>query len=390
MRGFVSPARVHCGSGASAKSGDELRAAGAVPEDGPALVVADEAILALGLAEPAIGGLRQAGFDVDVRPGVAAEPTAEIVQALMPAGSGGASGVVAVGGGSALDAAKLVTLSLATTIDLTAPLAADLAVRKGPPMVAVPTTAGTGAEATAVSMLWEGQRKRMFVNGALVPDAALLDPDLLAGLPAAVTAAAGLDAISHAVESLLSTYRTSLTETAARSALSLLPASVREAYENGGPAAREKTLLGAFQAGLALNASVVLGHSLAYAIAAEAGLSHGVSCAMALPYCIAHVRPAAGADVAEIARLICDEEAADGEELIGWLQENSVAMGIPTSLREVGIDERRLDQIARDCVERYPRPNSMRPIDFDAVRMLLDDFWVGDAPASWARQEPVT
>jgi alcohol dehydrogenase class IV len=292
--------------------------------------------------------------------------------------------VVAVGGGSALDAAKLLALRLVTRIDLSAGLTADTSLPATPPMLAVPTTAGTGAEATAVAMLWEGRRKLMFVNGALVPDAALLDPDLLAGLPAAVTAAAGLDAISHAVESLLSTFRTPLTEAAARSALSLLSESVSAAYETGTPAAREKTMLGAFQAGLALNASVVLGHSLAYAIAAEAGLSHGVSCAMALPYCIAHSRPTSEERIDDIAGIVSGEPA-DGESLIRWLLAANQRMSIPASLEAVGIGQERLDEIARICVESYPRPNHPAPIEIAGVRDLLDQFLVGDALAAWSR-----
>jgi len=218
-----------------------------------------------------------------------------------------------------------------------------------------------------------------------VPRVALLDPDLLASLPPGATAAGGLDAISHAVESLLSTFSTPLTEAAARSALAQLVAGVPAAYASGSREAREATLLGAHQAGLALNASVVLGHSLAYAIAAEAQLSHGVSCAMALPYCLAHCRPVAEPRIAEIAEIVCGPGAA-ALDLVEWLTATNAALGIPESLEAVGIGADALDRIARACVEDYPRPNHPRPIELDSVRALLEDFEAGDAASAWRRE----
>src|SRR5829696_920984 len=239
--------------------------------------------------------------------------------------AGPVAAVVGIGGGSALDAAKLAALARTNPqLDLTAGLPATAEVTPGPPLLAIPTTAGTGAEATAVAMLWHEGGKRMFVHAQLVPRLAILDPDLIAGLPPAVTAAGGLDAISHAAESLLSTFRTPLSETAGRAALALLAQSVPAAYANGADAeARHATLLGAYQAGLALNASVVLGHSLAYVIAAEASLPHGVTCAMALPYALVHARPAREEAIAEIAGIVTGEPDAD--RFVRWLVETNSA-----------------------------------------------------------------
>jgi alcohol dehydrogenase class IV len=234
-------------------------------------------------------------------------------------------------------------------------------------------------------MLWEGGHKRMFVNHRLIPDSVLLDPSLLLELPPAITAAGGLDAISHAVESLLSTLRTPLSEAPARSALALLPSALRAAYDGGGVRDREATLIGAYQAGLGLNASVVLGHSLAYVVAAEAGLSHGVSCAMALPYCLAHARPTSEARIAEIAAIVCADPDADAGDLVRWLLETNAAMGIPPSLEAVGVSADAVPAMARDCVESYPRPNHPRPIAVDDIEELFGDFLGGDAEASWSR-----
>lgn len=383
VRPFVAPARTLAGAGASASAGAELRAAGVHPDDGVVPLVADAAVLALGLADATVQSLADAGFTLDVRPGVEAEPSPETIRALIGDNPGHAvAAVAAVGGGSALDAAKLVSLAHTNELDLTAGLTVTDGVEPGPPILAIPTTAGTGAEATAVAMLWHEGAKRMFVHGYLVPRVVVLDPDLLASLPPAVTGSSGLDAISHAVESLLSTFRTPLSEAAGKSALKLLAGSVPEAYASGTPESRHDTLVGAYSSGLALNASVVLGHSLAYVISGRAGLPHGVACAMALPYCLAHARPAREQAIEEMAGIVCDRE--DGGALVSWLLAANEAMEIAPSLAAVGIGADAIEDMAAECAERYPRPNHPVPITEEGLQRLLVDFHAGDALGAWA------
>jgi alcohol dehydrogenase class IV len=221
----------------------------------------------------------------------------------------------------------------------------------------------------------------MFVHPYLVPRVVLIDPDLLAGLPPAVTASGGFDAIGHAVESLLSTFRTPMTAAAAREALSLLAQSLPAAYEHGDLESRYGTALGAYQAGLALNASVVLGHSMAYAIAARTGLPHGVTVAMALPYCLAHARPACETDIADMARIVCG--TPDPELFLHWIIDHCRRMGIPTSLAELGVPYDALAEMAADCVQHYPRPNHPVPIDRDGVLALLERLHAGEPLEAW-------
>jgi alcohol dehydrogenase class IV len=390
IRPFVGPARVSSGPGASEALAAELAAIGISPGAGTVVLVVDAAVLDLGLIDPVADLLRGAGHAVDVRPGVESEPSPEIVEKLIPpAAEAPVAAVVAIGGGSAIDAAKLVALALANPgLDLTAGMTPAADIRPGPPLLAVPTTAGTGAEATAVAMLWHRNGKRMFVHPYLVPRVALLDPTLLTGLPPAVTAAGGLDAISHAVESLLSTWRTPMTERAALSALRRLGGALPAAYEDGGDlAAREATLLGAFEAGLALNASVVIGHSLAYVISERTGLPHGVACAIALPYCLAQVRPAKEEAMAEIAAALCGDEGAGPEDLLKWLVDANVAMGIPGSLDSLGVAADALPAMAAECVEAYPRPNNPVPIEVDTVEALLVALHRGDPSGAWRLTE---
>lgn len=382
-RPFVGPGRVLLGAGASGSLAQELVAAGVDPSAGSVIVVPDAAVIALGLAAPALASLEAAGFAVLSGPPVAAEPTPEVVLAFLPEDPATrVAAVVGIGGGSAMDAAKLVSVALANDLDLTQVFPPGLELRPGPLVALVPTTAGTGAEATVVAMLWHDGAKRIFVHPHLVPDIAVLDPDLLRALPAPVTAAGGLDAISHAMESLLSTFSTPMTQGAAASALRNLARWLPVAYDEGTPESRAGTLLGAYEAGLALNAGVVLGHSLAYTIASRARLGHGITCAMALPYCLAYNRPAAGARLAAIADAVGVE--GGGEELVGWVADLADRLATPGSLAAVGIGAADLPEMARECVELYPRPGSPVPLEAGRIERVLACFLEGDARGAWA------
>jgi alcohol dehydrogenase class IV len=230
-------------------------------------------------------------------------------------------------------------------------------------------------------MLWHDGGKRMFVHPQLVPRIVLIDPELLLGLPQSVTASGGFDALGHAAESLLSTFRTPVTVAAAREALSLLSVALPAAYSDGDLESRYGTALGAYQAGLALNASVVLGHSLAYAIASRTGLPHGVTVAMALPYCLAHARPVCEEQIADMAQIVCGR--GNPELFVRWVVEHSRQMGIPTSLQELGVPREALPAMAADCVQSYPRPNHPVPIDQVGVLALLERMYAGEPYEAW-------
>lgn len=222
-RPFVSPGRVLFGAGAARYAGEQLRAIGVMAEAGVVLVVPDEAVLRFHLADSLLAGLSAAGYDTHVAPPVAGEPDPEIVEAAVRAANGGpVAAVVGIGGGSAVDASKLVAVASTNGIDLRRGLGADAALGAAAPICAIPTTAGTGAEATAVAMLWLEGRKVISVHDRLIPRLAILDPTLLTSLPVTVLAASGLDAISHAIESLLSSFRTPMTIAVAEAVLGRL------------------------------------------------------------------------------------------------------------------------------------------------------------------------
>jgi alcohol dehydrogenase class IV len=183
------------------------------------------------------------------------------------------------------------------------------------------------------------------------------------------------------VESYISTFRTPITADQSTSALRRLAPAIRVAHDSDDPGAHLEMLVGAYEAGLALNASVVLGHSLAYTIAARTHLSHGVTCAMTLPYCLAYCRPASEDSIAALGTSLAMDAVAD--DVVDWIINLVADLGIPRSLSDVGLTRRDLPEMARECVERYRRPNNPVPITTDALMPLLERFLAGDARQAW-------
>jgi alcohol dehydrogenase class IV len=381
-RPFVGPSRVLATPGASDGLGAELRAVGAEPAAGRVAVVVDAAVLELGLHAPAVASLKGELIDVAVLAPISAEPTPEIVESLLAELAGAdVSAVVGIGGGSAMDTAKLVAAGIGNELPLRTGIGPDARLVPAVPIALVPTTAGTGAEATAVAMLWHEGVKRIFVHPLLVPRVAILDGSLLTQLPPAVIAASGLDAVSHAVESMLSTFRTPLSVVHAAAALEALGTWLPIAYAEPTEEALAAVLFGSFQAGLALNASVVLGHSVAYTIASRTGLSHGVTCAMALPYCLAYCRGTSDAAMTQAARLVGAGSRPD--DLFDWLLRLNESMAIPASLAAVGIPSSAIAAMAAECVETYPRPNNPARIAVEPLERLLAAFHAGQPARAW-------
>src|SRR5205807_8191979 len=294
-RAFRSPGRVWFGAHASERLGEWLQELGLRP--GRALLVTDAVVDRLRLAAGIDAGLAAAGFDVHRFAEIPGEPSIEVADhAAALARRIAPALVVGVGGGSVLDVAKLAG-ALArnpggvrdyTHVATPRQRFAEAAV----PTILVPTTAGTGAEASQNAVVTIGDRKA-FANGhpQLLPTGVILDPLLTYSLPPPVTAHTGLDALSHCMEGTLSTNATALTDQMAAQGTGLIFGALRRACgANPDPAARAHMLLAAYLGGLSLNAGMVLGHSIAYTIANRLHLPHGLSCARALPYPLAYSR----------------------------------------------------------------------------------------------------
>jgi alcohol dehydrogenase class IV len=331
------------------------------------LVVTDPGIVTHGLTSPSIDSLRRAGNDVVLFSDVEADPSrATLERAVALALEEKVTGVLGIGGGSSLDVAKLVALLAGSEEDLDE--AWGVGNAKGPrlPLVLVPTTAGTGSEVTPVSIITlPGDEKRGVSSPLLIPDAAILDPELTLDLPAHITAATGIDAMVHAIEAFASKSPNNnpLSKTMAVEALELLGQNIETAVlRPKNRAARGSMLLGAMLAGQAFaNAPVAAVHALAYPIGGRFHVPHGLSNALVLPHVLRFNAAGPGGARELYAQLgphvfpdlsSCDGTQAACAAFIDRLEKLSNDLGLETRLRQVGIHEGDLPQLASDAMKQ--------------------------------------
>jgi alcohol dehydrogenase class IV len=329
---------------------------------GPVLFVTDEQLVNLGLTDAARKSLEVGGRVVTTFDAVEADPSRKTLEAAVAAGrSAGVKSVVGFGGGSPMDVAKLAAYLLGSGDNLDDVWGVDIAKGQRLPLVLVPTTAGTGSEATPISVITCEGGVKLAVNARpLTADWAVLDPQLTTGLPRGVTAATGVDAIVHAVEAYTSSrLKNPISDALAREALRLLSANLLIACtkpEN--VAARESMLLGAHLAGLAFSNAPVAGvHALAYPLGGLHHLPHGVTNALMLRHVLQHNAEAAREHYAELAPIIVPECEAEGSQarvalLIDRLDELVTETGIATRLRDYGIDIAEAPTLAREAMKQ--------------------------------------
>jgi alcohol dehydrogenase class IV len=328
------------------------------------LFVTDPGLTKLGLCEPALQSLRAAGAAVTLFDSVEPDPSlATVLRASDLARAAGATGVIGFGGGSSLDVAKIAALLAGSGEDIDG--AWGVGAAKGPrlPLFLVPTTAGTGSEVTPVSILTlGGGEKRGISSPILLPDLAILDPQLTLGLPPHITAATGVDAMVHAIEAYASKSANNnpISQNLARQALRLLGANIERAVFHGSDKeARGAMLLGSMLAGQAFaNSPVAAVHALAYPIGGIFHVPHGLSNALVLPH-VLRFNAAETFDVyAEIAADVFPELASEPDAktrcdlFIENLAELSARLGLQPRLRDVGIAEGDLENMARDAMKQ--------------------------------------
>ncbi len=355
-REFIMPAQVVVGSDAILQLGDLCRKRGWRK----ALIVTDKIMQSLGLVARTEQLLADAGIPSVVYAGVNTEPVVEFVQEGLAAfQSGGCDFVVAVGGGSPIDAAKAIAVMSTNAGSIEQYKGIGKLTVPGVPLVAIPTTAGTGSEATLYTVITDQKTDVKMLIGSpyLMPTVALVDPLLTLSSPPGVTAATGVDALVHAIEAYVSVKRQPMTDIFCLSAIELIAGNIRQAWSNGNNiAAREKMMLGALQAGIAFsNSSVALVHGMSRPIGANFHIAHGVSNAALLavvsefsligdPERYGHVARAMGEPVAGLAQM----EAADAS--VKAIRRLVRDIRIP-SLRQLGVDRDRLMELAPAMAE---------------------------------------
>jgi len=357
-------------AGAAAQLGAHI--AHQFPKVRRALLVTDAGFLRTGLADAPLHSLRTAGIDVRVFSEVQADPPEAIVLAgVAQARMFHVELIIGLGGGSSLDVAKLVAVLVPGHQDLAQLYGIGNVNGQRLPLVQLPTTAGTGSEVTQIAIVTTGATSKMgVVAPQLYADLAILDASLTLGLPPAVTAATGIDAMVHAIEAYTSRLlKNPLSDMLAMQALSLLSGNLLTACRDGSNlTAREAMLLGAMLAGQAFaNAPVAAVHALAYPIGGMFHVPHGLSNALVLPHVLrfnlSHAAPLYAQLAAVVQPGITGSEEARAVALIDAMHDIALATGIARTLREVGIAASDLDRLADEAMlQTRLLGNNPRPV----------------------------
>jgi alcohol dehydrogenase class IV len=314
----------------------------------------------VGLAEPVADALAAGGASATIYSKIATEPAVSTFEAALEAArEAHADAVIGLGGGSSMDVAKLVAALYDGQQDVREVFGIDQVASRALYLACLPTTAGTGSEVSPIAILFDKleQLKKGIVSPYLVADAAYVDPMLTVSLPPGVTAATGLDALTHCVEAYANRFAHPVVDLYALQGIRLIAANVVQAVEQGDDVeARANMALGSLYGGLCLgpvNTAAV--HALAYPLGSEFHVAHGVSNAVLLPHVLRFNLPAAPERYAEVALALGVEPGASTLETaqrgLDKLFELSHACGIPAGMSELGVPEEAIPRMAEAAMK---------------------------------------
>jgi alcohol dehydrogenase class IV len=374
---FHAPTRVIFGGGSVQATGREMAALGG----SSALVVTDPGVVKAGLLDAVLGSLAAADIGTTVFDAVEPNPSIGTVEAAQAAyRSGGCNAIVAVGGGSPMDVAKavgiLVTNGGAITDYEGKPDAihADL-----PPFICVPTTCGTGSEVTPFAVITDQARhwKMSIASPREIPRVAIVDPNLFLKMPASLIAATGMDALTHAIESYTNQDVQPFADAFDIHAIKLIGTYLRPAVANGNREAMAYMAVAATMAGMGFSQNRLgIVHAISHPVTSYVGTPHGVANAILLPYVLDYNAIGAGPRIAEIGRALGGNRGGppwrNGPESgIQAVRALSRDVGIPETLREVGVTEEHVADIAADAMKSGNiRINPRRVTQADIERVI--------------------
>jgi alcohol dehydrogenase class IV len=356
------------------------------------LVVTDPFMVSSGHLRNVLDPMAAAGLAVSVFSDTVPDPTDTVIETgVVELNKGDYDCLIGFGGGSPIDTAKAMSILAAgggKMRDYKAPFAAD----KGAlPVIAIPTTAGTGSECTRFTVITDVERdEKMLIAGlGALPLAALVDYELTYSVPPRTTADTGVDSLTHALEAYVSKRANPVSDALALSAMALIGANIRTAYaEPRNAAAREAMMLGATEAGLAFsNSSVALVHGMSRPIGAHFHVPHGLSNAMLLPAITRFSVPGAEPRYAEAARRIGFAELSDGDataaaKLITGLEKLNKDLSVPTPY-DYGIDEGtwngKMTLMAEQALASGSPANNPRVPTAEEIVGLYREVWIGAA-----------
>lgn len=349
-----------------------------------AFIVTDTIMEKLGYVEKCMQQLNKKGITVSTYNKVDAEPTnIHVLEALSLCKEEKCDFIIGIGGGSCIDAAKAVAVLYTNGGEVEDYVQKDIKIENNPlPLIAIPTTSGTGSEVTSVAVITNKKTdvKMMMKHPSFIPKVAIIDPVLTSSLPPQITAATGIDALCHAIEAYISKVSQPLTDVLALSAIESIMKYLRIAYEDGrNMEAREAMMIASLQAGIAFsNASVTLVHGMSRPVGALFHVPHGISNAILLPTVLEFTKTSAMKRSAKIGRSLnkdlysnSDEEVAD--YTLGEIKKLCFDLRIP-NLKEYGIDEiefeNAISKMASDAIESGSPANNPRVPSYDEIKEL--------------------
>lgn len=381
-REFIVPGQIITGSGALNMAEETLKGLGK-----KALIVTDKVMIQLGNCAKVEAALKNQGLDYAIYSEIVGEPTDVMIEnGLKAYKEEGCDFLVALGGGSPIDSMKAIGSLVVNGGNISDYMGKIIDVEM-PPLVAIPTTAGTGSEATQFTIITDTKKDiKMLLKGkVLMPNLAIIDPQFTMTAPPKITAATGLDALCHAVEAYTSRKAQTLSDTFAMSAVKRIFKYLPVAFKDGkNEEARVQMSVAALEAGIAFNnASVTIIHGMSRPIGALFHVAHGLSNAMLLKECLTFALEGAYDRFAELGRAVgvasdADSDKEASEKFLSAVEAIVKELETPT-LAEFGIDKEEffkvIDKMAFDAMDSGSPQNTMREVTEEDVKQIYRNLW---------------
>ena len=347
------------------------------------MVITDKGIVNAGIYSQFEAILKHGNKEITLFDSVLPDPSIELVESVVEiARKSEIQAVIGIGGGSSIDTAKVVAALIPNTKNISEYIGIELIENNSLPIIAIPTTAGTGSEVTPIAILSDEkeQLKKGIVSSKIIPDFAILDPTLTLKLPPKVTAAAGMDAFIHAIEAFISLNANPYTDMMALKAIKIIYENIREAYNNGSNIiARDNMLTGSLLAGMAFaNAGVAAVHAFSYPLGGMFHVPHGLANSVMLPSILEYNLVGSEDKYVQIAGIITGKEESDPNVAVSEITKLCKDLDIPMSLAEMNIPESAIESMA-EAAMKVTRllNNNPRKITIEDARQLYKKAYNG-------------
>ncbi len=383
--GILPPNGILFGFHTLFKAGEQAKKLGARR----GILVTDERMVQLGYVEAVTESLQEAGLQIEVFPEVKPEPHFETAVALYDLmRPNNFDFVIGLGGGSPMDMAKLAAVLGTHEKKPLEIIRQRSVIQPTLKKILIPTTSGTGSEVSRSLLISADKEKYVLSSPYLFPEIAIVDPGLTLSAPPSVTASTGIDALAHAVDSVMSKWATPINDSLGLGGISLLAKYLRRAVFNGQDMeARYYLSLAATMSMMAMTGigGALYSHGISYVLALFQPIPHGVGCGVPLPYTMAFNLPMIEEKLARIARAMGEPVESLSPRAAGCLAVQGVYdliadVKMPLSLQKLGFRYEDIPQMVEACLNKFPRPNNPRPMSKEGSRALFEAMWEGKIP----------